>query len=156
MMRKSRQRLIIIGSAAVVLAAAIGLAAVGLKSSAAFFRTPSQISELMASQGLPDRAIRVGGLVTIGSVRTDEGGVLFELADDQDAIEVAFAGVLPSLFREGQCVIAEGEVGPDGRLSATRVLAKHDEEYRAPEITSSPRLANSCGEPAQTAMTATS
>jgi cytochrome c-type biogenesis protein CcmE len=145
--------MIIIGSAAVVLAAAVGLAAVGLKSSAAFFRTPS---EILASPTVPDRAIRVGGLVTIGSVRTAEGGVLFELADDEAAIEVAYAGVLPSLFREGQCVIAEGEVGADGRLSATRVLAKHDEEYRAPEITSSPRLARSCGSATGVGMAAAS
>lgn len=151
-MRKSRQRLIIIGSAGVVLAAAVGLAAVGLRSSAAFFRTPS---EILASQDVPDRAIRVGGLVTIGSVRTTEGSVLFELADDEGAIEVAYAGVLPSLFREGQCVIAEGSV-TDGRLAATRVLAKHDEEYRAPEITSSPRLARSCGSATGAGMTATS
>jgi cytochrome c-type biogenesis protein CcmE len=141
-MRKSRQRLIIVSSAGLVLLAAVGLAAVGLRSSAAFFRTPS---EVLATPGPSDRAIRIGGLVTVGSVRTEEGGVLFELADDLAAIEVAYAGVLPSLFREGQCVIAEGAVAADGTLRATRVLAKHDEQYRAPEITSSPRLAQSCG-----------
>jgi cytochrome c-type biogenesis protein CcmE len=53
-------------------------------------------------------------------------------------------------------VIAEGEVGADGRLSATRVLAKHDEEYRAPEITSSPRLARSCGSATGVGMAAAS
>lgn len=142
-MRKSRQRLIVIGSAAAVLAAALGLAVVGLRSSAAFFRTPS---ELLAEPAPAGRSVRVGGLVTLGSVRAaDDGAITFELADDDAALEVAYAGVLPSLFREGQCVIAEGAVGPDGRLSATRVLAKHDEEYRPPEISSSPRLARSCG-----------
>lgn len=144
-MRKSRQRLIIVVSAGVVLAAAVGLAAVGLRSTAAFFRTPS---EILASPVDPDRAVRVGGLVTIGSVRTEEGVMHFELADDVAAIQVSFQGVPPSLFREGQCVIAEGEVGADGSLTATRVLAKHDEQYRAPEITSAPRLAQSCGSPA--------
>jgi cytochrome c-type biogenesis protein CcmE len=141
-MRKSRQRLIIVGSAAVVLAGAVALAAVGLRSSAAFFRTPS---EVLADASEPGRAVRVGGLVTIGSVRATDGAIVFELTDDVAGIEVAYAGVLPSLFREGQCVIAEGALGTDGRFSATRVLAKHDEEYRAPEITDSPRLARSCG-----------
>ncbi len=146
-MRKSNQRLIIIGSAAVVLAAAVALAAVGLSSSAAFFRTPS---EVLADGAGSNRAVRVGGLVTIGSVRTAEGAVMFELTDDIASIQVAYAGVLPSLFREGQCVIAEGAVGADGHFAATRVLAKHDEQYRAPEITESPRLAQSCGSPAAT------
>jgi cytochrome c-type biogenesis protein CcmE len=70
---------------------------------------------------------------------------IFELADDEAAIEVEYVGLLPQLFREGQCVLAEGAVGPDGRFKATEVLAKHDENYRAPEITASPRLARSCG-----------
>ena len=142
LMRKSRQRLLIIASAAVVLSAATGLMVLGLRSQAAYFRTPSQILAENAEQG---RAVRVGGLVTIGSVRTADSGILFELADDHGAIEVAYGGVLPSLFREGQCVIAEGAVGPDGRFDASRVLAKHDEEYRAPEIEDEPRLARSCG-----------
>jgi cytochrome c-type biogenesis protein CcmE len=142
-MRKSRQRLVIIASSGAVLALALALAAVGLRSTAAFFQTPSQV---LAAVDRPDGAVRLGGLVTLGSIRTtDEGVNVFELADDEAAIEVEFAGMLPSLFREGQCVIAEGSLGVDGRFSATRVLAKHDEEYRAPEITSSPRLARSCG-----------
>jgi cytochrome c-type biogenesis protein CcmE len=141
-MRKSRQRLLIIASAAVVLSAATGLMVLGLRSQAAYFRTPSQLMADDAGQG---RAVRVGGLVTIGSVHTADSGVLFELEDDHAAIEVAYTGVLPSLFREGQCVIAEGAVGSDGRFEASRVLAKHDEEYRAPEIEDEPRLARSCG-----------
>jgi cytochrome c-type biogenesis protein CcmE len=144
-MRKSRQRLIVVASAAVVLAAAVALAAVGLRSSAAFFRTPS---EVLSSSDPSGRAVRIGGLVTVGSVRSTDGAIVFELADDLASIEVAFAGVLPSLFREGQCVIAEGALGADGRFAATRVLAKHDEEYRPPEISDSPRLARSCGAPA--------
>jgi cytochrome c-type biogenesis protein CcmE len=150
-MRKSRQRLIVIGSAAVVLAAAVALAAIGLRSSAAFFRTPSEILAQTEGAG---RAIRVGGLVTVGSVRATGDAIVFELADDIASIEVAFAGVLPSLFREGQCVIAEGSLGADGRFAATRVLAKHDEEYRPPEIGDSPRLARSCGAPEQSAAVA--
>jgi cytochrome c-type biogenesis protein CcmE len=134
--------MIVIGCAAVVLAAAVALAAVGLRSSAAFFRTPS---EVLAEADVSGRAVRIGGLVTIGSVRATEGAIVFELTDDVASIEVAFAGVLPSLFREGQCVIAEGALNADGRFAATRVLAKHDEEYRAPEISDSPRLARSCG-----------
>ena len=141
-MRKSRQRLIVIAASAVVLSVAVGLAAVGLRSSAAFFRTPS---EILAEAPEPGRTVRVGGLVTLGSVRDADGVTVFQLADDHAAIEVAFAGMLPSLFRAGQCVLAEGTVGPDGRFAATRVLAKHDEEYRPPEISDSPRLARSCG-----------
>ena len=141
-MRKSRQRLMIVSSAAVVLGAAVVLALVGLSSQASFFRTPS---DLLANGVEPGRSVRVGGLVPVGSVRSSDGAILFELSDDEGSIEVAFSGVLPSLFREGQCVIAEGSLGSEGRFDATRVLAKHDEEYRAPEISEAPRLARSCG-----------
>lgn len=141
-MRKSRKRLVVIASAGVVLSVAVALAAIGLRGTAAFFRTPSQI---VADASVPDGAIRVGGLVTIGSLRTSDAGIVFELSDDLAALEIAYAGVLPSLFREGQCVIAEGRLEPDGSFRATRVLAKHDETYQAPEISESPRLARSCG-----------
>lgn len=141
-MKKSHQRMVVIGCAAVVLASAVGLAAVGLRSAVAFFRTPSEILAEARSDG---RVVRVGGLVTLGSVRSEEGVAVFQLQDDLASIEVSYAGILPSLFREGQCVVAEGALGDDGSFSATRVIAAHDENYRAPEITESPRLARSCG-----------
>jgi cytochrome c-type biogenesis protein CcmE len=148
-LRKSRQRLIVIGSASAVLVAALGLAAVGLRNSAAFFHTPSEIlaqAETPQGKGSQSaRTVRIGGLVTVGSVRSEDGAAVFQLTDDIASVDVAFSGVLPSLFREGQCVIAEGALGANGRFIATRVLAKHDEQYRPPEITASPRLAHSCG-----------
>jgi len=143
-MRKSSKRLIVIASAAVVLTAAVALAFVGLRQSAAFFRTPS---ELLATPTPDGRSVRVGGLVTLGSLRSEDIAVVFTLRDDVASIDVVYSGILPSLFREGQCVIAEGVVGADGRFEARRVLAKHDENYQAPDIEAAPRLALSCGRP---------
>lgn len=143
-MRKSQRRLIVIGCAAVVLTAAVALAFVGLRQSAAFFRTPS---ELLAEPGQDGRSVRVGGLVALGSLRSEDLAVVFTLGDDVASIDVVYTGILPSLFREGQCVIAEGTVGADGRFEARRVLAKHDESYQAPDIQAAPRLALSCGRP---------
>ncbi|MGD2134384.1 MAG: cytochrome c maturation protein CcmE [Maricaulaceae bacterium] len=141
-MRKSRQRLIVIASAAAALSLALVLVVIGLRSQVAFFQTPSEVLETAELDG---RSLRVGGLVTTGSVRTLDGAIAFELADDVAHIEVVYAGVLPSLFREGQCVIAEGAFGGDGRLAADRILAKHDETYQPREIGAAPRLAQSCG-----------
>lgn len=142
-MRKSRQRLIVIGSAAAALGLALVLVAVGLRSQVAFFQTPSELLE--SPEASAGRSVRVGGLVTTGSLRTSEGAIAFALADDVSDIEVVYSGVLPSLFREGQCVIAEGSLSADGRLAADRILAKHDETYQPREIGAAPRLAQSCG-----------
>lgn len=144
-MRKSTRRMTVIGTVAVTALIAVLLASVGLRQSAAFFRTPSEIE---ADAGLAGRSVRVGGLVSLGSVRDDAGVLAFTLADDVSEIGVVFSGVPPTLFREGQCVIAEGVIDADGRLEARRILAKHDENYRPPDIEAAPRLAQSCGRPA--------
>lgn len=85
--------------------------------------------------GKPDRPVRVGGLVKTGSFRqVGPGEVVFELADEHAVIPVVFAGPLPDLFREGQGIIAEGRLAPDGVFRASSVLAKHDEAYMPGEI----------------------
>lgn len=140
--RNPGRRLGLAAIAGAALAGAVGLAAIGLRDSAAFFRTPS---ELLEPAGAPAGAVRVGGLVREGSVNADGTALVFALADDIAEIEVRYAGPVPNLFREGQCVIAEGVMTPAGRLEADRVLAKHDEAYIPPEVAKADRLAISCG-----------
>lgn len=148
-MRARNRRLIVIGVAAVMLSAALGLAALGLRDSVAFFQTPSEFAETPPE---PGRSVRVGGLVELGSITADGDALLFTLSDDVSSVRVRYIGVLPNLFREGQCVIAIGV--PDSTrtaLEASRLIAKHDENYRAPEIEAAPRLAESCGPEAMNA-----
>ena len=80
--------------------------------------------------------MRLGGLVVEGSVkkRSDEGSVAFAVTDLANSVTVAYLGILPDLFREGQGIVVEGMVGPDGVFRATEVLAKHDETYMPREV----------------------
>jgi cytochrome c-type biogenesis protein CcmE len=74
-------------------------------------------------------------LVETGSVERDAGAtVRFVVTDRAKTLPVTYTGVLPDLFREGQGVVAEGTLGPDGVFHADSVLAKHDEKYMPPEV----------------------
>lgn len=140
-----RQRLLVVGVAVLAAGLAVYLASEGLSRSVAYFQTPSDIAAAPPSEG---QALSVGGLVALGSVRQDDGALAFQLVDDGAALEVRYAGVVPNLFREGQCVIAQGVYAPDAPFVARRVLAKHDESYTPREIAEAPSLARSCGDAA--------
>jgi len=114
---------------------AVGLALWALQDTVTYFYSPT---ELAAMPDKPGRPVRLGGLVATGSLRQiGHGEVMFELADEHAVIPVAFAGPLPDLFREGQGIIAEGRLAPDGVFRASSVLAKHDEAYMPGEIVKS-------------------
>lgn len=129
---KRKQRLIIIlGIIAGVSAAAV-MIGVGLKENINLFFTPSQIA---AGEAPLERTIRVGGLVVEGSLkRTDGLNVQFDVTDQAEKTTIHFDGILPDLFREGQGIIAMGQMEQGGRFVAEEVLAKHDEEYMPPEV----------------------
>ncbi|MBB5754328.1 cytochrome c maturation protein CcmE [Prosthecomicrobium pneumaticum] len=131
MTRKGR-RLTLIGLAGVVLCAAVGLTLYALSDGISFFATPSEIA---ANPPPPERRLRLGGLVETGSVEKEPGGLVrFAVTDGKARVPVAFTGLLPDLFREGQGVVAEGRVGADGVFAADDVLAKHDETYMPKEV----------------------
>lgn len=146
MTAKVKQRLVVIALVGIALSAATGLTLFGLSGALSYFVTPS---EILADDNLTDRPVSVGGLVTIGSVRNNRGVLIFQLEDDENAITVEYSGQsgpTPDLFREGQCVIAQGQVDQATRvLKARRIMAKHDETYTPREIEAAPRLARSCG-----------
>jgi cytochrome c-type biogenesis protein CcmE len=130
--KRKHQRLAMLGGAALLLAAAAALALTALEDNIVFFYSPTDIAE----KGVPaGKRFRVGGLVVEESVkRLDGGAVRFEITDTLRKVPVAYRGVLPDLFREGQGVVAEGVLRPDGVFAATEVLAKHDERYMPPEV----------------------
>ena len=78
-----------------------------------------------------DRAVRLGGMVEPGSLKTDADGVTihFVVGDGKARIPVMFKGIVPDLFKEGSGVVAEGKRGADGTFVADNLLAKHDEKY---------------------------
>jgi cytochrome c-type biogenesis protein CcmE len=98
-----------------------------------FFVSPTDVDE----QNLPaGKRFRLGGLVADGSVSraSDSLAVQFVVTDGLASVDVQFDGILPDLFREGQGVIAIGELTPNGHFEAAEVLAKHDENYMPPEV----------------------
>lgn len=131
-MTRRQRRLTLIGLAGVVLAVAAGLVLFALSDRIVFFNSPSDIQ---ASTPAPGQRIRLGGLVVEGSVVKDnDGSVRFSVTDGAASVPVAFRGLLPDLFREGQGVVTEGMLDTDGTFSADTVLAKHDENYMPREV----------------------
>jgi cytochrome c-type biogenesis protein CcmE len=97
------------------------------------------ISDVVAGDYPKQRNFRIGGLVVDGSVQRDQGSMdlRFRVTDNKCELPVSYAGVLPDLFREGQGVVAHGRLGDEGVFVADKILAKHDENYMAPEVAES-------------------
>ena len=132
-MTPRRRRMVAMTGGLVCLVAATALVLTAFEQNMLYFYTPTQIAAGEAPEG---RRLRVGGLVEHGSVRRTSGSleVRFDVTDLDRTITVAYAGVLPDLFREGQGVVAHGWVGADGLFEADEVLARHDENYMPPEV----------------------
>ena len=132
-MTPRRRRMVAMTGGLVCLVAATALVLTAFEQNMLYFYTPTQIAAGEAPEG---RRLRVGGLVEQGSVRRTPGSleVRFDVTDLDRTITVAYAGVLPDLFREGQGVVAHGRLGTDGLFEADEVLARHDENYMPPEV----------------------
>lgn len=131
-MTRKRRRLVLIGGGLGVLAVAVALMLNAFRDSIVFFNSPSDIAEKHIGAGT---RIRLGGLVKTGSlVRGDNLKIRFDVTDGSRDIAVAYQGVLPDLFREGQGVVAEGALDGSGVFNADTILAKHDETYMPKEV----------------------
>ena len=98
-----------------------------------FFFSPTQVFAKESPEG---RNFRLGGLVEKGTIKREDDGltVHFVVTDNHKNINVTYTGILPDLFKEGQGVVAQGRLGPNGVFLAEEVLAKHDENYMPPEV----------------------
>jgi cytochrome c-type biogenesis protein CcmE len=131
-MTRKQRRLVLIGGGLSVLAVATALVLSAMRDSIVFFNSPTDVLEKHIAAG---SRIRLGGLVTTGSVvRGADLKVRFELSDGNHSIPVAYQGILPDLFREGQGVVTEGTLDSAGVFKADTVLAKHDENYMPKEV----------------------
>lgn len=129
--RKKRLALIVLMVAGV--AVGVGLALNSLNQNIMFFFTPSEVT---AGKAPKDKLFRMGGMVVDGSVNRPGDGltVRFDLTDNEKQVTVSYSGILPDLFREGQGIIANGQLDDSGDFVAQEVLAKHDENYMPPEL----------------------
>jgi cytochrome c-type biogenesis protein CcmE len=144
-MKARQQRLIFVGLAIVGIGAASALALSALNSNISYFFSPSQV---LANEAPAEHVFRLGGLVVPGTVsREDSDGltVKFDVTDNDGIVTVAYTGILPDLFSEGQGVVTRGRLGSDGVFVAEEVLAKHDEEYMPPEVADSLKTAHASG-----------
>jgi cytochrome c-type biogenesis protein CcmE len=129
---RKQRRLLLIGTAGLVLVIAAGLILYALSSRIAFFDSPSDV---VADHLAAGTRIRLGGLVAEGTVvKQADGNVRFDVTDGRTSVAVSYQGILPDLFREGQGVVAEGVIGGDMALAADTILAKHDERYMPKEV----------------------
>jgi cytochrome c-type biogenesis protein CcmE len=128
---KKKRRIQIIVLAFVALGLSTALIGYAMRDGIAFFRSPSQVTEVPPS---PGEVFRIGGLVEEGSIIRGQGEtVTFRVTDTNATVPVAYTGVLPDLFDEGQGMVGTGSM-QDGVFVATEILAKHDETYMPAEV----------------------
>ena len=132
-MSRKRRRLLALVIGLGLFGAATAMVLAAFNDNLVFFYSPSELAAKGVGSG---RRVRIGGLVEEHSLRREAGSraVGFRVTDGKTDIAVSYDGVLPDLFREGQGVVAEGRLRPDGSFAATSVLAKHDEKYMPPEV----------------------
>jgi cytochrome c-type biogenesis protein CcmE len=142
-----RRRLWFVGILIVAAGAATALALTALKGNINHYYGPS---EVLAGQVKEGQSFRLGGLVLEGSTQRDSSSlaVRFQVTDRFKNLDVEYQGILPDLFKEGQSVIATGQMQGD-RFVASEVLAKHDENYMPTEVSEAIERAKNARDAAQ-------
>ena len=102
-----------------------------LEENVVYFQSPSEIKIL---EEVKQKKIRVGGMVKKQSISIEEKKIKFIITDFKNEINVIYSGVVPNLFTEGKGVVAEGYLKDRNFFLATKILAKHDENYMPPEV----------------------
>jgi cytochrome c-type biogenesis protein CcmE len=135
-MKARHQRMIFIGAVGIAMLASAALAYKAFNSNLLYYYSPTQVQ---AGEAPADRRFRLGGLVVEGSFERVTGTLTssFRVTDLRNEIDVEYTGVFPDLFKEGQGVVAHGTLDQDGGFVADKILAKHDENYMAPEVAES-------------------
>ena len=131
--KPKHQRLVLLSLALLALVGAALLAVWALRNQASYFYVPS---DMVGEPPAAGQAVRLGGMVETGSLKTRADGVTidFVVGDGEARIPVVFSGIQPDLFVEGSGVVAEGSLRADGTFEATNLLAKHDENYVPREL----------------------
>tara|TARA_B100001057_G_scaffold32960_1_gene29948 strand:+ start:716 stop:1156 length:441 start_codon:yes stop_codon:yes gene_type:complete len=126
------QRLLLILLTLVIILSAVLLILYNTKENISYFYTPSEIDK---SEIIIDKVIRIGGFVENNSFsKISSSSFIFRITDEKASILVAFKGILPDLFREGQGAVIEGTFGNNDIFNANNVFAKHDENYMPASI----------------------
>ena len=129
--RKVKLRILFISLAFITLILTIFLILKSLEENVVYFQSPSEIRE---TTELSKKKIRIGGMVKKNSISMNTNQVNFIITDFKNEINVSYMGVLPNLFEEEKGVVAEGYLKDRNFFTASKILAKHDENYMPPEV----------------------
>ncbi len=129
--RKVKLRILFVSILLATLILSVFLILRSLEENVVYFQSPSEIKKLAE---LEKKRIRVGGMVKEDSVVLDKDELSFVITDFTSEINVTFSGAIPNLFEEGKGVVAEGYLKDRNFFLATKILAKHDENYMPPEV----------------------
>ena len=129
--RKVRLRILFVSILLATLILSVFLILRSLEENVVYFQSPSEIKRLAE---IEKKRIRVGGMVKEDSVILDKDELSFVITDFSSEINVTFSGAIPNLFEEGKGVVAEGYLKDRNFFLATKILAKHDENYMPPEV----------------------
>ena len=134
-MTPRQKRMAWVGASVAGAGIAVALILTAFSSNLMYFYSPSEVAQGAAPT---NRAFRLGGMVVKGSVERGQSdlAVRFKVTDFAAERTIRFRGILPDLFREGQGIVAIGQLDADGVFAASEVLAKHDEKYMPPEVAS--------------------
>ena len=129
--RKVKLRFLFISLGIVILSLSVFLILKSLEDNVVYFQSPTEIKNLSE---LEKKKIRVGGMVKNKSILMKEKELKFIVTDFENELNVIYSGVIPNLFAEGKGVVAEGFLKDRNLFLATKILAKHDENYMPPEV----------------------
>ena len=129
--RKVKLRFLFVSTILLILILTVFLVLKSLEENIVYFQSPSEIKSLTE---LTNNKIRVGGMVKKNSISMNSNEVNFIITDFKNEINVTYSGAVPNLFEEGKGVVAEGILKDRNFFSATKILAKHDENYMPPEV----------------------
>ena len=129
--RKVKLRFLFVALILISLILTVFLVLKSLEENVVYFQSPSEIN---SSVELNKSKIRVGGMVKKNSISINSNEISFIITDFKNEINVTFTGAVPNLFEEEKGVVAEGFLKDRNFLSATKILAKHDENYMPPEV----------------------
>ncbi len=129
--RKVKLRFLFVSLILITLILTVFLVLKSLEENVVYFQSPSEIKTLTE---LDKSKIRVGGMVKKNSINVNSDEVNFIITDFKNEINVSYSGAVPNLFAEEKGVVAEGFLKDKNFFSATKILAKHDENYMPPEV----------------------
>ena len=129
--RKVKLRFFFVFLILIILSLSIFLILKSLEENVVYFKSPTEVK---ISSEINKKKIRIGGMVKENSISIEEKKLKFIVTDFKNEINVVYSGVIPNLFAEGKGVVTEGYLKDKNFFMATKILAKHDENYMPPEV----------------------